>query len=206
MTEKDGSRTLRTRKPVPSPVVKGPKDRLTHPLEPGNYKLREQFVGSKTDARFHGPGYRTKDGFEEGTWFAISPAPHLYPDDKPGSGEYFTLSAPMALGNLETLNGVRKHGDTDITWFVPGIAVADVKRLLDSLVPDDSDETWLDSIVGHNRFQPGMFAEVLLVLLRNGHVTHDAIEGVAKKIESEQRLQWQEEKEARNAQRAARND
>ncbi len=169
MTERDGSRTLRAPTAVTPRERKGPRDRFTHSIQAGHYKLREHFIGSKVDRRTTGPGLSTPDGLKEGTRLSIIEAPSLLREGS--SGTVLELCAPFALG-LSSIAYATKQAE-GTTWFssVPD----DIIRIFDMMEPDTSEETWLDHTLGLGRYSRGCGHDVLHRLLKTGVLTREQI-------------------------------
>lgn len=163
MTERDGSRTLR------APTVHVPREKraanggkFTFVLPNGHYRLRERFVGSKIDRRTTGPGMSTPEGLPKGTRFRVQDATWMLPEVHAR-----VISAPWLLGTTDLAIARGDEWRTSIP--------DDMLRLFELLEPDDSLQTWLDTVVDSSKHMHGHADEVLLHLLETGVVTKDQI-------------------------------
>lgn|GEM_PF-6381363 len=161
----------------PSRVSREEHQRFESFLLPGHYRLSADFVGSRVYKRLAGPGWESRNGFQKGTRFTIREAVWTYEDRLLQQATSWELS-PVFLGYTHAVRGQKKDDESFIVWTVrPNI---DVGRLLGLLVPDTSDETWLDHAVGHEARMGGCFAEVLLSLLVSGRVSRTEISEIVR--------------------------
>lgn len=147
---------------------------FTHPLKPGLYTLREDFVSKKVDRRLAGNGFGTLQGFKKGTKFTLCPAPWRDVDD-------FVLQAPFS-GTTHEIVGFRAGDNEDISWGAPvGVDdLSDVERLFNLLDPDHTTESFVNHVTGRDYYSDGCAFAVLVALLEAGVVSRELVASIAK--------------------------
>lgn len=171
----------KTTAPIVPAARRGPRaeyQRFESVLAPGHYLLSGDFVGSRVDKRLGGPGWESRVGFRQGTRFTIREAVWTYHDDCPPEHATNWELSPIFLGHVHALSGRKRNGEECIVWSCP--PAVEVGRLLSLLVPDTSDQTWLDHAVGHGFGTEGYFRPVLLALLADGRVSREEIAEVVR--------------------------
>lgn len=146
---------------------------FSHKIEPGIYKLPTSFRSAPewVDKRLKGTGFRTSSGFSAGTVFVVRRAPHL---DTAGSlGIAVVLEAPFTTSREEIRGSLMEDGTT--MWWTDNEGIA---LLLHLLVPDDSNESWVDEATRTSWTSQGCATEVLVQLLESGKLTRTDVEEV----------------------------
>jgi hypothetical protein len=148
-----------------------------HKIKPGIYKLPVAFKSAPgwIDKRLKGTGFRTSSGFSAGTVFVVRRAP--WRDTEGGMGAV-VLEAPFT-SNREDIQGSLTNGGTH--WWTDN---GGVEKLLDLLVPDDSDESWVGEATGLSWSSSGCATDVLTLLLETGKLTRDDVQDALATIKA----------------------
>ena len=146
---------------------------FSHKIKPGIYKLPIDLKSHAgwIDKRLKGTGFRTSSGFSAGTVFVVRRAPWL--DTEGTLGPTVLLEAPFATSREDVRGSLMDDGTT--MWWTNNEAV---RRLLDLLVPDDSNESWVDEATRTSWTSQGCATEVLVQLLESGKLTRTDVEEV----------------------------
>lgn len=147
-----------------------------HEIKPGIYKLPVAFKSAPgwIDKRLRGTGFRTSSGFSAGTVFVVRRAPWR---DTEGDAAV-VLEAPFTSCR-EEIQGSLKDGGA--MWWTDN---AGVGQLLDLLVPDDSDESWVGEATGLSWSSSGCATDVLTLLLETGKLTRDDVQDALATIKA----------------------